>query len=342
MKVAIFGLGRIGYSLESDPFRKKPCTHYGTIASDFGKDRFSFEIGFEIHPKPLERFREATGKQAILVSENLKESIPFLKNLDLVVIATPSSSHEQIATFCLKQGIKNLLIEKPVCLNSLGAKKLLRLAKQKKARIWINHERRYHPSYLWVFQEFQKGNLGKIQSIRASVFTSAKNPGLAFQTLGGGPLLHDGTHALDLIQWFLGKCKLLQAKVWVPKLGKTEDRAVATFVGKKGEIVFIDVSGGRDYFQFELDIHTDKTRVLLSNDGFRFYKSETSLLYKGFRSLNQYSPREMPKESESNAFLGIYSEVYEIFTKKKRAQNGTLADNIEVLEMIESIYRRKK
>ncbi|MCW7492135.1 Gfo/Idh/MocA family oxidoreductase [Leptospira sp. 2 VSF19] len=341
IKTILIGLGRICSSLETDPFRKKPCTHMGVLQSDWGKDRFEFILGLDSHSEKCESFQSSWNLPAETVHPDpSKFSLP--KSIQLAVISTPSVSHENWAIHCITQGIPNLLIEKPVALTESGAKRIQKHAIKYNTRIWINHERRYHPSYKYVKEQLTKGNLGKLKSIRASVFTSAKNPGLAFSKLGGGPLLHDGTHAVDLLHWILGKSKLVDSRLERPKKGATESRAVAWFRSMEGVDVFLDVSGGRKYFQFELDLHTDSHRIICSNDGFQFFQSQTSKLYKGFQSLSPYDPPDFPSPETANAFLGIYDEIYQVIKGNKQKMEGTLSDNIEILNMIESIYRKKR
>ncbi len=342
MKTVLIGLGRIGQLLEKDPFRKKPCTHAGVLLSEFGLNRFEFALGVDISPERIQTFSNETGCMSIDLPSFQNLSKKEIQSFDLAIIATPSITHESLASFCLEKGIRHLLIEKPVALSKKGGEKLEELRKKKRAKVWINHERRYHPSYQWVKQILETKKFGSICSVRASVFTSAKNPGIAFQKQGGGPLLHDGTHALDLIHWILGPCSVVSAKMERPVKKGIETRAFAILESKDGVPILLDVSGGRDYFQFELDIHTESHRMILSNDGFLFYESQTSKLYSGFRSLHPFIPSGFPNPETSNAFLGIYEEIYGVYSKKTKRQEGTLFDNIEILEMIESIYRRKK
>ncbi|MCW7490124.1 Gfo/Idh/MocA family protein [Leptospira meyeri] len=340
IKTILIGLGRICSGLERDPFRKKPCTHMGVLQSDWGKKRFSVLLGYDSDQKKCESFQSQWNQESKLVSNDPRKT-SFGSSIDLAVISTPSSYHEDWAIQCIQAGIPNLLIEKPVALTENGAKRIHKLAKKHNTRIWINHERRYHPSYQFVKDQITKGVFGELKSIRASVFTSAKNPGLAFSKLGGGPLLHDGTHAVDLIHWLIGKPKLLHSKLERPKKNSVETRAVAWFQNQAGVEVFLDVSGGRDYFQFELDIHTTTNRIICSNDGFSFYQSEPSQLYQGFRSLVPFVPKQFPKPETANAFIGIYEEIVQVIQGKKQRMEGNLSDNIEILNLIESIYRRK-
>jgi predicted dehydrogenase len=345
IKTLLVGLGRIASSLETDPYRWKPCTHAGVLFDRWGKQIFSLEAIYDKNTAKFDDFSQQWDFREKPVTLNKKEydSVSNL-DLDFAIVATTSASHYEVASHLLHSGIRNLLIEKPVALNSSDAKDLLKLAKKNKAKIWINHERRYHSRYQYVRKALQEGIYGLVQSVRANVFTSAKNPGLAFSKHGGGPLLHDGTHAIDLLFWLFGKLNLRYANVSRPSSKTVEDRATAWLKSESGLEVFLDVSGGRDYFQFEIDIFTTKARLILSNDGFELFESAPSKLYKGFKSLQKTEFPKLPKIERSNAFLGIYQEIAKNIHEKSDYQEGTLKDNIDILECIESIYhfRRKK
>ncbi|MDZ4727273.1 MAG: Gfo/Idh/MocA family oxidoreductase [Leptospira sp.] len=348
IKTLLVGLGRIAHGLEKDPYRIKPCTHAGVLYSNWGKRYFTLDGICDSDTSKVETFFSEWKPKPIPENIKLPKSISKISNLrfpfDFAIIATPSDSHFEIACQLLNSGIPNLLIEKPVCLSAKDAIFLNQLAKSKGAKVWVNHERRYHPRYIYIRNKLKSNAWGNVKLVRANVLTSAKNPGLAFSKMGGGPLLHDGTHAIDLLFWMFGKLNLRYANVERPGKKYFEDRASVWLGARDGLEVFLDVSGGRDYFQFEIDIFTEKNRIILSNDGFQLFESKPSTLYKGFKSLKQGSFEKIPKIEKSNAFLGIYQEIHQNISKKINSQEGSLEDNIDILQCIESIYkfRRKK
>lgn len=329
IRTILLGLGRISHTLERDPYRGKPCTHSGVLFSPWGSDRFEVIAGYDSNPEKRSDWG-ATWKVKALDPSQLG-----LLPAELAIIATPSQTHIPLALHCLNVGIPHLLVEKPMGM-SLGEARSL--GRKKKGYIWVNHERRYHPRYQFVRNQFQSGGWGDIQSIRASVFTSAKNPGMAFSKAGGGPLLHDGTHAVDLLHWFLGKLRLQYANIKRPRRNAVEDRAIATFFGPAGELAFLDVAGGRSYFQFELDILSNSHRVILSNDGFQFFQVTPSTLYEGFQSLSPFLPVGFPKQEDSNAFMGLYEEIWKVLRGGSTYQEGSFENNLEILKTLDSIY----
>lgn len=340
IKTLILGLGRIAYQLETDPYRHKPCSHVGTLLSPFGKRNFQILAAYDKDPKKIELFLQESGVSAKKVITDYSEIKK--QSFDLCIIATSSHAHYDNALLAIDLKIPNLLIEKPACLLSSELKHLLQLQKVHKTRIWVNHERRYHPVYALVKKMLSEQKYGQIVTIHASVLTSGFSPGNAYQenaNLPSGPLLHDGTHAIDYIQWLLGYPQKIEGKMVKPYKGaKIEAQALALLTYPDNVHVFLETGGYRKYFQFEIDIQTTEARFILSNDGHRFYKAEESELYSGFRSLK---PFELPKISKNkqSAWSNLYREIAETIHGKNENQTGTLEDNLQILEIIEAIYR---
>jgi predicted dehydrogenase len=218
-------------------------------------------------------------------------------------------------------------------------RELLYLQKKYDLSVWVNHERRYHPLYQYVKNKIESKEFGEIKTIRASVLTSSSNPGDAFKSKTGGPLLHDGTHAIDYLHFLLGKPESVYSKIRKKNpADQIEEQALALLYYKNGIVVFLEAGGARNYFQFEIDIQTSSARFILSNDGSKFFISKKSRLYKGFNSLRRTRlPEFHPKEM--NPWINLYREIYEISVGQKKEILGSLGANMEILETIEAIYQ---
>lgn len=345
-KVLLLGLGRIASILEKDPYRNKPCTHAGTIFSKWGKRHFTLSAIADQNPDRVSEFHTTwsshfTGKipKSLSIESGKISSDSIVSNIDLAIIATSTDSHFENAKQMIQLGIPNLLIEKPVTLSLKKAKELERLSRKQNTRIWVNHERRYHPIYSWARESLLAGKFGRIRTVRASVLTSALNPGIAFSGMGGGPLFHDGTHAIDFLHWLLGKPISIQAKFTNsnPKY-KLEEQAIVWLEYKDGVHVFLEVGGYRKYFQFEIDIQTSDSRIILSNDGFQFWNSKDSPLYKGFRSLAKEDSKIPEKfKKNSNPFPRLYKSIYQSLKMDLPVETGSIQDNVEILAILERI-----
>ncbi|MCC5814708.1 MAG: Gfo/Idh/MocA family oxidoreductase, partial [Leptospira sp.] len=284
IRVLLIGLGRIGSSLEKDPYRRKPCTHAGTLLSSSGKRKYQLVAVSDLREENIHNFfvdyssSLGSKKNHLQVFPNLLETnIKELSQIDLAIIATDSQSHIPLAKKAIQLGIKNLLIEKPVALSKSDAQKLQKMAGKQNVRIWINHERRFSPVYSWAKDQLHSGVWGDIKTIHASVLTSALDPGHAFSGKGAGPLLHDGTHAIDFLHWLLGKPKSIIAEFTKSNSRyKLEEQVLAWMKYPQGVNVFLEVGGYRSYFKFSIDIETTEARILLSNDGFHFWETKES------------------------------------------------------------------
>ncbi|AOP34900.1 NAD-binding oxidoreductase [Leptospira tipperaryensis] len=256
----------------------------------------------------------------------------------LVVIATPSDTHFELARTAIHFGFRHLLVEKPVCHSLPLAKKLAKLCKETGTDLRVNHERRYHPLYRRVRKWIQEETFGPVRTIRASVLTSARNPGRAIldQT---GPLFHDGTHAVDLLTWYLGVPDRIHSVLRSYPHSPVEEQAVALLTYPKGETVFLEAGGMRKYFQFELDIQTESARFLVGNDEVRFWKSKPSRKYKGFNSLTPVSISEK-SSAGSNPFLNLYESLFRHLRGKPSQITGDMEENLQILSILDTIRKK--
>ncbi len=335
--VLLLGLGRIASTLEKDSLRYHPCTHAGVILrSDLSKN-FELHGIYDENENKISEFLVDWNFKSNKIATSWKEIQK--KKFDLCVIASSSVAHYKNAEFALNQGIQHILIEKPICTAEKDLKKLKSLANKKNAKIWVNHERRYHPLYQYIKDQLELGTMGDLKTIRASVLTSGLSPGIAFQELGGGPLLHDGTHAVDYLDFLLGSPKKIHfVKMQKPKTQVTESRAIALLEYKENIFVFLEAGGERNYFQFEIDIQTSTHRIVLNNDGHKIYKTKESLLYKGFKSLQEI---ELPKFSDNNPWIHLYSEILEHLKGKGTKILGDLESNTRIFQTLKRISTKK-
>lgn len=88
-------------------------------------------------------------------------------SVDAVVIATPVSTHHQLAKEALLHD-KHVLIEKPMTCSSREAIELIELAENRKRVLMVGHIYEYHPAVDFLRQLINSGELGEIYSIDAA------------------------------------------------------------------------------------------------------------------------------------------------------------------------------
>lgn len=92
-------------------------------------------------------------------------------SIDAIVIATPISTHYEIARQALKSG-KHILVEKPLAATSREGTALIRLAARNNRILMVGHTFEYHPAVLKVAELLRAGELGRvyyIDSIRVNL-----------------------------------------------------------------------------------------------------------------------------------------------------------------------------
>jgi scyllo-inositol 2-dehydrogenase (NADP+) len=127
-------------------------------------------------------------------------------DIDLVVIATPSSSHFRIAKMVLEEG-RHCVVEKPIALSLKEVDYLIRLAHKKRVVLSVFQSRRFDGDFLTIKKILEEGHLGEPFTIesRATSYGSLKNygvkefnPAWRYKKIYGGGILYDfGSHLID-------------------------------------------------------------------------------------------------------------------------------------------------
>ena len=90
-----------------------------------------------------------------------------------IVIATPASTHYELAMAALEAG-KDVLVEKPLALNVDQGERLVRVANERKAILMVGHILLYHPAVLKLKELIDTGELGKVVHIQSNRLSLGK------------------------------------------------------------------------------------------------------------------------------------------------------------------------
>ncbi len=142
---------------------------------------------------------------------NIKERYNDYKELlaksdvDAVIIATPTSSHKEIAIAALKAK-KDVLVEKPFSRSFAEAKPIVDAAKRSKKKIMVGMNLRYRPDAMLLKSLINSDEIGKPDYIKASWIRRQSSREKWFTQKaesGGGVILDLGILLLDLSLWIL-------------------------------------------------------------------------------------------------------------------------------------------
>ena len=147
-------------------------------------------------------------------------------SLGLIVIATPSGTHFDVAQQALEAG-KNLVVDKPVCVNSAQISDLNALAKAEGKLLIPFHNRRWDSEFQTVQKVLREGLLGRLVHIESRLDRwrpgASRRPWKDDPDEGGGVLLDLGTHLVDQPLHLFGQPLGVSAEVLRERVGEGAD-----------------------------------------------------------------------------------------------------------------------
>lgn len=130
------------------------------------------------------------------------------KDVNIVIVATPHYLLAPITLAAVKAG-KHVLVEKPAAHHPEELDEIERAAKRAGVLVRVGFNHRYHPTFQKARELVDAGALGELMFVRARYGHGGRvgydrewraDPKFA----GGGELLEQGVHIIDLARWFLG------------------------------------------------------------------------------------------------------------------------------------------
>ncbi len=130
--------------------------------------------------------------------------------IDAVCICTPHHLHAPIAIEAAKAG-KHVLIEKPMATNLEDADELIRLCDEGDLRLGVVFQHRFDAASTYIKELVDSGELGTIalasvyvKWFRAADYYDPSSWRGTWATAGGGVLINQAIHAMDVLCWFIG------------------------------------------------------------------------------------------------------------------------------------------
>ena len=180
--------------------------------------------------RELEKTREVAAKYSIgHVTTDLADSLA-LKEVDAVILCTPTQMHAAQTIACLKAG-KHVQCEIPLADSLAGAQEVVALQKQTGLVAMAGHTRRFNPSHQWVHQRIQAGEFEIQQMDVQTYFFRRTNMNALGQARSWTDhlLWHHAAHTVDLFAYQAGapivKANAIQGPIH-PGLGIAMDMSI--------------------------------------------------------------------------------------------------------------------
>lgn len=180
------------------------------------------------------------------------------KDLDAIVIAVPNAFAAPIVLQALKNG-KHVFCEKPFGINAKQSATMVQAARKAKKIVKVGFNHRFQAAVLKAHEIVEKGGIGKVLFIR-SRYGHGGRKGMEKEwrfdkkISGGGELLDQGVHIVDLARWFGGEFTsvygLAENQFWKTKL---DDNAFALMKNDRVTASFhVSTTNWKNIFSFEI------------------------------------------------------------------------------------------
>ena len=225
LRLAVIGAGAIGR------------TH---IAVANGHDQFALVAIVD----PSEAAKALAGQLGVPAHDNTQAMLDAVRP-DAVIVATPNATHADIGIECLRSGAA-VLVEKPITDTLEDAHRLCDAAEQAGRALLVGHQRRYNVILRKAREIVQSGRLGQLVS--ATGMATFLKPDPYFEMAwrrhkGGGPILINLIHDIDLLRFLMGDIASVQASSANAVRGfEVEDTAAVILRFRSGALATMTVS----------------------------------------------------------------------------------------------------
>jgi predicted dehydrogenase len=264
-------------------------------------------------------------------------------DIDAVVVAVPNAFSSAIVLHALKNK-KHVLCEKPFGITAAESKKMLAAAKKARRVVKVGFNHRFHAGIMKAHEILESGGIGKVLFIR-SRYGHGGRKGMEKEwrfnkkVSGGGELLDQGVHIIDLARWFGGEFKevygLAQTKYWKTKL---DDNAFALMTNGRVTVSFhVSTTNWKNIFSFE--VYGDKGYLQI--DGKNGSYGEETLTH-GKANLGFAPTLEIFKFGGTDDSWDREWENFSRAIAGKEKVNGSPLDGLRANQIIEAIYASSK
>ncbi|MEW1808155.1 Gfo/Idh/MocA family oxidoreductase [Pseudarthrobacter sp. NPDC080039] len=204
-------------------------------------------------------------------------------DIDVVVICTPSGLHSDLAVEALNAG-KHVIIEKPLDVDLSSARSVAAAAADANSRgqvISVISQHRFDPASRAVAGAVAAGRFGRITSAVASLawwraqeyYDSGQWRG-SWAMDGGGAVMNQGVHTVDLLLWFLGRPVQIHAHtaLLAHENIEVEDTAVATIRFESGALAVLHcTTAAFPGLTARIQVHGDRGSAVIDNDRLSYF-----------------------------------------------------------------------
>jgi predicted dehydrogenase len=292
----------------------------------------------DIDPTRAATLASSTGAQVC----NSWQALVKRPDVDIVVVATTNNALAPVTLAAVEAG-KHVLVEKPTARNAAELEPVMSAVPKQGVQVRVGFNHRYHPAFLKAQEIFSSGVLGEMMFIRGRYGHGGRvgydqewraDPELS----GGGELLDQGVHLIDLARLFLGDFPQVQgfAHTYFWQM-PVDDNGFMLLQTRQRQTAFLHVSWTEWKNLFSFEIYGRDAKLHIEGLGGSY----------GVERLTHYQMRpEMgPPDTTCWEYPGPdqsweieFREFLEDITQK-RTPSANLNDAYAALQIVGEIYR---
>ena len=263
--------------------------------------------------------------------------------VNAVIVATINSALAEVTAAAIRAG-KPVIVEKPTGISVKQADELMALEKDHDVIVRVGFNHRYHPAFRKAQEILLSGVMGELMFLRARYGHGGRvgydkewraDPKLS----GGGELIDQGIHLIDLARWFLGDFKTVEGHAstcfWNMPV---DDNAFLSLRTARGQTAWLHVSCTEWKNLFSFEVYGRNTKLHIEGLGGSY----------GIEKLYHYQmkPEMGPPDTRLYEFPGpdeswrIEMAEFERDIQLKRKPDAGLQAAKAALQIVESIYQK--
>lgn len=270
--------------------------------------------------------------------------------LDIVAIGSPSGVHAEQASAAARRGL-HVLVEKPIAINTKSADALIAECERAGVRLGVFFQDRVAPDICRLKDLLASDRLGKLilASARVKWYRTPEYYGNSrwrgtWAMDGGGALMNQGIHTIDLLLWLLGDITRVYAKA-VTALHRieVEDTLVATLEFASGVIGTLEASTVTfPGYPRRLELTGTEGTIILEHDRVISADLRAPLVdWAGAREMNSNAGETSPVVGD----IGGHRRILEDFLRAIFTNSEPRCDGYEgrrSVEVVEAIYESSR
>jgi predicted dehydrogenase len=262
-------------------------------------------------------------------------------DVDAVIVATTNDALAAVTLAAVQHG-KHVLVEKPAARSAAELRPVAAAARQPGVVVKVGFNHRFHPAFQKARAIWDSGELGPLLYLRGRYGHGGRvgydrewraDP----QVAGGGELLDQGVHLIDLARWFAGDFPTALGHIgtffWNMPV---EDNGFLLLTTARGQVAWLHASctEWKNLFCFEIFGRHGKLQI----DGLGGSYGVERLTH--YRMLPQMGPPETTSweyPGEDSSWRLEFAHFREC-VEQRRSPSGTLDDALAALEVVQQAY----